>query len=41
MLVPICVVAILRLVIMPEEAYLAEHFGDDYVRYRSTVRRWL
>jgi protein-S-isoprenylcysteine O-methyltransferase Ste14 len=40
-LAPVCVVAVLWLVILPEEAYLAEQFGDDYTRYRSTVRRWL
>lgn len=40
-LVPVCVLAVLRLVIIPEETYLTDRFGDDYRRYRNTVRRWL
>lgn len=40
-LVPLCVLATDRLVIRPEEAYLARRFGADYERYRSGVRRWL
>ena len=28
-------------VVLPEERYLAETFGDDYVRYKQRVRRWL
>ena len=30
-----------RLVILPEEKYLAERFGQDYQRYRARVRRWI
>ncbi len=30
-----------RFVIRTEEAYLVEKFGDEYERYRQTVRRWL
>jgi phospholipid methyltransferase len=30
-----------RLVIGPEEDYLADRFGDEYAHYRSRVRRWL
>ena len=30
-----------RLVIEPEEDYLADRFGVEYARYRSKVRRWL
>ena len=33
--------ATIRLVIEPEEDYLAARFGDEYARYRSRVRRWL
>ena len=39
---PALLVAVLvRLQIRPEERFLAARFGDDYERYRSTVRRWL
>lgn len=27
--------------VLPEEAYLAERFGEPYVQYRARVRRWL
>ena len=30
-----------RLVIGPEEDYLADRIGDEYAHYRSRVRRWL
>lgn len=33
--------AIRRYTVLPEEAYLAEEFGDEYERYRSSVRRWI
>jgi len=38
---PACIVATHRLVIAPEENYLAAEFGGDYQRYQSRVRRWL
>jgi len=28
-------------VILPEEAYLERKFGDEYLRFKSSVRRWL
>jgi protein-S-isoprenylcysteine O-methyltransferase Ste14 len=28
------------LAVLPEEAYLAARFGDDYARYRASVRRY-
>lgn len=27
--------------IRPEEKYLADKFGDEYLEYKSSVRRWL
>ena len=39
-LAPLCVLATDRLVIRPEEAYLADRFGPAYARYRARVRRW-
>lgn len=40
-LAPLCMLATDRLVIRPEEAYLADRFGGAYARYRTRVRRWL
>ncbi len=34
-------VVLRRGVIEKEEAYLERKFGDSYVRYRASVRRWL
>lgn len=30
-----------RGVIVKEEGYLAERFGEEYARYRAAVRRWI
>lgn len=38
---PLALVAIRRLVIDPEERYLADRFSDRYANYRRDVRRWL
>jgi len=38
---PLAVFLISRLVIAREEAYLEGKFGDEYARYRNSVRRWL
>jgi protein-S-isoprenylcysteine O-methyltransferase Ste14 len=27
--------------ILPEEKYLEEKFGEEYLVYKSTVRRWI
>lgn len=38
---PLCMIATRRLVIDPEESYLADRFGAAYADYRARVRRWL
>jgi protein-S-isoprenylcysteine O-methyltransferase Ste14 len=38
---PLAVLAVRRLVIAPEERYLADRFGPAYADYRARVRRWL
>lgn len=40
MVVPFAI-AVHRLTILPEEEYLEREFGQDYARYRGSVRRWL
>jgi protein-S-isoprenylcysteine O-methyltransferase Ste14 len=39
--IPLCTRATTKLVILPEEKYLADRFGEDYQRYRTRVRRWI
>jgi protein-S-isoprenylcysteine O-methyltransferase Ste14 len=41
LLLPLVLLAILQLVIKPEEAYLTERFGTSYRQYQARVRRWL
>lgn len=38
---PVVVLAVHRIVIGPEERYLAARFGRVYADYRARVRRWL
>jgi protein-S-isoprenylcysteine O-methyltransferase Ste14 len=38
---PLCVRATTRLVILPEEEYLARRFGERCQRYRARVRPWI
>jgi protein-S-isoprenylcysteine O-methyltransferase Ste14 len=40
-LAPALIVAMDRLVIVKEEAYLMRRFGEEYRRYRARVRRWI
>jgi protein-S-isoprenylcysteine O-methyltransferase Ste14 len=40
-LVPALIVAMDRLVIVKEEAYLTRRFGENYRRYSERVRRWI
>jgi protein-S-isoprenylcysteine O-methyltransferase Ste14 len=40
-LTPLCAWSLKRLVILPEETYLEQKFGDVYLRYKRRVRRWL
>lgn len=39
--VPCVGIALARLAIEPEEAYLARRFGPTYLAYASRVRRWI
>ena len=41
LLLPLVLLAIIELVIKPEEAYLTQRFGASYKQYQIRVRRWL
>ncbi|AWI87068.1 isoprenylcysteine carboxyl methyltransferase [Methylobacterium sp. DM1] len=41
LLLPLVLIAIQTQVIAREERYLEAKFGDDYLRYKAEVRRWL
>ncbi len=40
-LLPVALVAISRGVIEREERYLERKFGEEYLRYKAKVRRWI
>jgi protein-S-isoprenylcysteine O-methyltransferase Ste14 len=40
-LAPALIVAMDRMVIVKEEAYLMRRFEEEYRRYRERVRRWI
>src|SRR4051794_569836 len=40
-LLPLVVLGVTRLVIEPEERYLAARFGPAFAEYRARVRRWI
>ena len=41
MIVPLLAVVLQKGVIEPEEFYLEKNFGEDYLRYKMQVRRWI
>lgn len=41
LLLPLVLIAIVKLVITREEAFLAASFGREYLDYQQRVRRWL
>jgi protein-S-isoprenylcysteine O-methyltransferase Ste14 len=41
LLLPLAILAVTKLAIQPEEAYLTEHFDSRYTDYQREVRRWL
>jgi protein-S-isoprenylcysteine O-methyltransferase Ste14 len=41
MLAPVALALVHFIAVRPEEAYLAEKFGDSYLRYKASVRRYL
>lgn len=40
-IVPVLAAILQKGVIEPEETYLERRFGEDYLRYKAKVRRWL
>lgn len=40
-LAPLGALALHRLAILPEEAYLERKFGEEYLAYKRRVRRWI
>jgi protein-S-isoprenylcysteine O-methyltransferase Ste14 len=41
MIVPLLAVVLQKGVIEPEEFYLEKNFGEEYLRYKAQVRRWI
>ena len=40
-LVPVVLAVVHATAVLPEELYLKRKFGDEYTRYKASVRRWL
>ena len=40
-LTPLCAWLLQRLAILPEEKYLEDKFGEGYLAYKRSVRRWI
>jgi protein-S-isoprenylcysteine O-methyltransferase Ste14 len=40
-LTPVCAWLLQRLAILPEEKYLEDKFGEAYLAYKRSVRRWI
>jgi protein-S-isoprenylcysteine O-methyltransferase Ste14 len=41
LVLPVALLVIQRGVIEREERYLERKFGEEYLRYKTTVRRWI
>jgi len=41
LLLPVALLVIQRGVIEREERYLEQKFGEEYIRYKAQVRRWI
>jgi protein-S-isoprenylcysteine O-methyltransferase Ste14 len=41
LVLPLVLVVMHRGVILREELYLAQKFGDEYLSYKTRVRRWI
>jgi protein-S-isoprenylcysteine O-methyltransferase Ste14 len=41
LLIPILIWLVTIWVIIPEEKYLEQKFGMEYLNYKSSVRRWI
>ena len=40
-MIPILLIAFEIIAVRPEEKYLSEKFGDEYLDYKASVRRWI
>ena len=41
LMVPLLAIILQKGVIEPEESYLEKNFGEEYLRYKRQVRRWI